>query len=69
MNEKTDVVRFGDIIGFAKAFAEPWKKTTIILSILLCVSMGCNVYLSSKKTTVKFSANKNIESVISQKNK
>lgn len=55
------------LIKLSKEVAKPWRITTWILSILLCLSIIGNIFLSTKKAIIKFSADSNIESTITQK--
>lgn len=55
------------LIKLSKEVAKPWKITTWLLAFLLFLSILGNTFLSTKKAIVKFSADSNIESTISQK--
>lgn len=60
MNDLNKVIELG------KQFAEPWKKATKVLSILLIISVIALVFVSCKTKHVKFNADFNSESEISQ---
>ena len=55
------------LIKLSKEVAKPWKITTWLLAGLLCLSIIGNLILSNKKAVIRFSADSNIESTISQK--
>lgn len=54
------------IIELGKQFAEPWKKATKVLSVLLIISVIAVVFVSCKSKTIRFNADFNNESEISQ---
>jgi len=55
------------LIEIAKQMIKPYKYTAILLAVLLCASIACNIYLSTREMEVSFQAdnhsshNSNIE--------
>lgn len=60
MNDLNKVIELG------KQFAEPWKRATRVLSVLLVFSFCVILFLSYRSGTVLFHADFNNESEISQ---
>ena len=55
------------LIKLSKEVAKLWKITTWLLGFLLFLSILGNTFLATKKAVIRFSADSNIESTISQK--
>ena len=64
-NKKNDLE---DLIRLAHVVAKPYLIALWIVSILLLLSVGANVYFATQTTEVYFDANENSYSTINQKN-
>lgn len=56
-----------NLIKMANVVAKPWKISVAILTVLLLLSVGANVYLATQTTEITFDANENSFSTINQK--
>lgn len=56
------------LIKLAHIVAKPYLIAVWILSVLLLLSVGANVYLATQTTEVTFDANQNSYSTINQEN-
>lgn len=63
MNKLLDIDKEDKLID---KMIKPYLFCIKILSILLLLSIICNIYLSTKTVNIKLVANKNIESNINQ---
>ena len=62
MNDLEDLIRLAHVV------AKPYLIAVWVLSILLLISVGANVYLATQTTEITFDANENSFSTINQKN-
>lgn len=62
MNDLENLIKMANIV------AKPWKISVAILSVLLLLSVGANVYLATQTTEITFDANENSFSTINQQN-
>lgn len=61
MNDLENLIKMANIV------AKPWKISVAILTVLLLISVGANVYLATQTTEITFDANENSFSTINQK--
>ena len=47
------------LIEIAKQMIKPYKYTAILLAVLLCASIACNIYLSTREMEVTLQAENN----------
>lgn len=57
-----------ELIRLAHVVAKPYLIAVWILSVLLLLSVGANVYLATQTTEVTFDANENNFSTVNQQN-
>lgn len=48
-----------NLIEIAKQMIKPYKYTAILLAVLLCASIACNIYLSTREMEVTMQADNN----------
>ena len=66
MSEKENELE--KLIRLAHVVAKPYLIAVWVLSVLLLLSVGANVYLATQTTEITFDANENSFSTINQKN-
>lgn len=62
MNDLENLIRMAHVVS------KPWKVSVAILTVLLLLSVGANVYLATQTTEITFDANENSFSTINQQN-
>lgn len=65
MSKENDLEK---VIKLSHVVAKPYLIAVWVLSILLLISVGANVYLATQTTEITFDANENSFSTINQQN-
>lgn len=63
MNDLENLIKMANIV------AKPWKISVAILSVLLLISVGANVYLATIENVITIDADNNVESYVEQSNR
>lgn len=63
MNDLENLIKMANIV------AKPWKISVAILSLLLLLSVGANVYLATIENVITIDADNNVESYVEQSNR
>ena len=63
MNELEDLIRLAHVV------ARPYLIAVWVLSVLLLLSVGANVYLATVENVITIDADNNVESYVEQSNR